>query len=179
MKETAATTADSNIVVDTDTFTLTYTVTQENGALKVTGPEIMKNGTEKAESATFYNGYRLGDVQVSKEFKDYDGSEMTAAVVKDLTFPVNINVTYPNKETETFKGEIGYNKFAVVKDLPRGTKVTVTETDTKGMTLKGIVPADPVTIGEEVQVVTVTNKRTTLTDTEAQSSDKIYRQFFR
>ena len=47
------------------------------------------------------------------------------------------------------------------------------------MTLKSIVPADPVTIGEEVQVVTdpvtigeevqvvtVTNKRTTLTDTE-------------
>ena len=166
MKETAATTADSNIVVDTDTFTLTYTLTQENGALKVTGPEIMKNGTEKAESATFYNGYLLGDVQVSKEFKDYDGSEMTAAVVKDLTFPVNINVTYPNKETETFKGEIGYNKFAVVKDLPRGTKVTVTETDTKGMTLKGIVPADPVTIGEEVQVVTVTNQRTKLVDTE-------------
>ena len=64
MKETDATTTDSNIVVDTDTFTLTYTVTQENGALKVTGPEIMKNGTEKAESATFYNGYRLGDVQV-------------------------------------------------------------------------------------------------------------------
>ena len=153
MKETAATTADSNIVVDTDTFTLTYTVTQENGALKVTGPEIMKNGTEKAESATFYNGYLLGDVQVSKEFKDYDGSEMTAAVVKDLTFPVNINVTYPNKETETFKGEIGYNKFAVVKDLPRGTTVTVEETNTNGMKAT-ISPTEPVTIGEEVQVVT-------------------------
>lgn len=166
MKETAATTADSNIVVDDDTFTLTYNVKQGEAGLEVTGPVIKKNRMTDANSATFYNGYLLGDVQVSKEFKDYDGSEMTAAVVKDLTFPVNINVTYPNKETETFKGEIGYNKFAVVKDLPRGTKVTVTETDTKGMTLKSIVPADPVTIGEEVQVVTVTNKRTTLTDTE-------------
>ena len=125
----------------------------------------MKNGTEKAESATFYNGYLLGDVQVSKEFKDYDGSEMTAAVVKDLTFPVNINVTYPNKETETFTGEIGYNKFAVVKDLPRGTTVTVEETNTNGMKAT-ISPTEPVTIGEEVQVVTVTNQRTKLVDTE-------------
>ena len=165
MKETAATTTDGNIVVDTDTFTLVYNVKQGADGLVVTGPSIKKNGRTDAESATFYNGYRLGDVQVVKAFEDYDGTAIADSVVADMVFPVTLTATYANGDTQSFTDTIGLNKTAEVKDLPRGTKVTVTETDTKGMTLKGIVPAE-VTIGESVQVVTVTNKRTTLTDTE-------------
>ena len=165
MKETAATTTDGNIVVDTDTFTLVYNVKQGADGLVVTGPSIKKNGRTDAESATFYNGYRLGDVQVVKAFEDYDGTAIADSVVADMVFRVTLTATYANGDTQSFTDTIGLNKTAEVKDLPRGTKVTVTETDTKGMTLKGIVPAE-VTIGESVQVVTVTNKRTTLTDTE-------------
>lgn len=165
MKENAATTTDSNIVVDTDTFTLTYTVTQENGALKVTGPEIMKNGTEKAESATFYNGYRLGDVQVVKAFEDYDGTAIADSVVANMVFPVTLTATYANGETKSFTDTIGLNKTAEVKDLPRGTTVTVEETNTNGMKAT-ISPTEPVTIGGRVQVITVTNQRTKLVDTK-------------
>ena len=165
MTETAATTSDSNIVVDTDTFTLTYNVKQGDSGLTVTGPVIKKNGTEDAETATFYNGYRLGDVKVVKAFEDYDESAIDDSVVANVEFPVTITATYPNGDTESFNGTIGLNKEFEKKDLPRNTKVTVTETDTKGMTLKSILPAE-VTIGETAQVVTVTNKRTKLVDTE-------------
>ena len=164
MKETAATTTDSNIVVDTDTFTLTYNVKQGADGLAVTGPSIKKNGTDDATSATFYNGYRLGDVAVEKALEDYDGSAMTA---DNLTFPVTATATYANGETESFNGEIGFKEGRkqsfTISDLPRGTKVTVQETDSKGMTVKSIAPAE-ITIGETAQVITVTNKRTTLVD---------------
>ena len=185
MKETSVTAAeeggkvDENIVVDTDTFTLAYNVKQGKGTtgLVVTGPTITKHvaGQEDTEvqSATFFNGYQLGDVKVVKAFEDYDGSAIDNSVVEGKEFSVTLTAAYPNGTTMDFQGKIGLNKAFEVEDLPRDTKVTVTEDSTNGMTLKSIEPAE-ITIGKTAQLITVTNKRTKLNDTEVKIGARKY-----
>ena len=166
-------TNDKNIIYDTSVFEVTYTVSQGASGLVISGPSITKDGKPVSGITTpvFTNDYKRGDVKIVKAIEDYDGSAITDVAVADVEFPVTATVKYPNGTDTTVNGTISVNKPFEIKDLPYGTKVSVTETDTKGMTLKSIDPEE-VTVGEEIKVITVTNKRTDIVPTDVQISAK-------
>ena len=145
-----------NVIYDGSVYTVIYTVDRDGAKLVVSDPEI-KKGDDSAKSIVFTNDYEKGNAKFKKVARDIDGTEF----YPDVEFKFTVEIDY---DGTGYKAPVEValkagKTYTIPEDLPVGTKVRVTETDTKGFINTQPIQVITVDKANETASITVTNQR--------------------
>ena len=152
---------DVKMAYDSKEYKFNVTITKNaDGAYSLSESYTDASGTAINGKPVFNNKWKLSNASVEKQVKQIvNGSEVDFA--SGLTFDVNVSFTYPQGYTgaktygESYVAHLGPNNQykETFTNLPVGTVISVSETDTKGFTVS--YPTQSATVTENTTAATV------------------------